>query len=149
MAVWVDRLWAPFCGAIGRPELEADPRFATREARITHRKELGALLEGVFATRPVSEWMEALERADVLCAPVNEYPAMVRDPQVRASGMITEQEHQRAGRFTTINTPVKFEKTPGQIRLGAPALGEHTREVLEEAGFSRAEIEALAAERII
>ncbi len=149
VAVWVDRLWAPFCAAIGRPELEAEPRFATREARLAHRKELGALLESVFATRTVAEWMEALERADVLCAPINDYPAMVKDPQVLASGMIVEQEHPRAGRFKTINTPVRFEKTPGRIRRPAPALGEHTREVLGEAGFNQGEIEALAAGRII
>jgi len=149
VAVWVDRLWAPFCGAIGRPELETDPRFATREARTAHRKELGAVLESVFATRTVAEWMEVLERADVLCAPINDYPALVRDPQVLATGMIVEQEHPRAGRFKTINTPVRFEKTPGRIRRPAPALGEHTREVLGEAGFDAGEIEALAAGRII
>jgi formyl-CoA transferase/CoA:oxalate CoA-transferase len=149
VAVWVDRLWTPFCGAVGRPELATDPRFATREARIAHRKELGAVLESVFATRTVAEWMEALERADVLCAPINDYPALVRDPQVLATGMIVEQEHPRAGRFKTINTPVRFEKTPGRIRRPAPALGEHTREVLGEAGFNQGEIEALAAGRII
>jgi crotonobetainyl-CoA:carnitine CoA-transferase CaiB-like acyl-CoA transferase len=149
VAVWVDRLWEPFCGAVGRPELVMDPRFATREARITHRKELGAVLEGVFATRTVAEWMEALERADVLCAPINDYPALVRDPQVLATGMIVEQEHPRAGRFKTINTPVRFEKTPGRIRRPAPALGEHSREVLGEAGFDQGEIETLAAGRII
>ncbi len=93
--------------------------------------------------------METLERADVLCAPINDYPALVKDPQVLATGMIVEQEHPRAGRFKTINTPVRFEKTPGRIRRPAPALGEHTRDVLGEAGFSQGEIDALAAGRII
>ncbi len=93
--------------------------------------------------------MEILERADVLCAPINDYPALVRDPQVLATGMIVEQEHPRAGRFKTIGTPVRFDRTPGRIRRPAPALGEHTREVLTEAGFTRPEIDALAAERVI
>ena len=82
------RTGPPSGGAVGRPELATDPRFATREARIAHRKELGAVLESVFATRTVAEWMEVLERADVLCAPINDYPALVRDPQVLATGMI-------------------------------------------------------------
>lgn len=149
VAAWVDRLWEPFCAAIGRPELAQDPRFATRADRIAHRKELAAVLDSVFATRTVAEWMEALERADVLCAPINDYPSLVSDPQVLATGMIVEQEHPRAGRFKTIGTPVKFDKTPGRIRGPAPALGEHTREVLAEAGFTRQEIAALAAERVI
>jgi crotonobetainyl-CoA:carnitine CoA-transferase CaiB-like acyl-CoA transferase len=149
IAAWIDRLWEPLCGAIGRPELARDPRFATNADRIAHRKELGAILDSVFATRTVSEWMEALERADVLCAPINDYPALVRDPQVRATGMIVEQEHPRAGRFTTIGTPVRFDTTPGRLRRPAPALGEHTREVLAEAGFTGTEIDALAAEGVI
>ncbi len=149
VAAWVDRLWEPLCAAIGQSELARDPRFATRADRIAHRKELAAALESAFATRTVAEWMEILERADVLCAPINDYPALVRDPQVLATGMIVEQEHPRAGRFKTIGTPVRFDRTPGRIRRPAPALGEHTREVLTEAGFTRPEIDALAAERII
>jgi crotonobetainyl-CoA:carnitine CoA-transferase CaiB-like acyl-CoA transferase len=85
----------------------------------------------------------------VLCAPVNDYPGLVCHPQVVASGFITEQDHPRAGRFKTIATPVKLEKTPGTIRSPAPALGEHSRDVLSEAGFSRAEIDALAAAHVI
>ncbi len=149
VAAWVDRLWEPLCVAIGRPELGQDPRFVTGADRLAHRKELGAVLDSAFATRTVAEWMEALERADVLCAPVNDYPALVRDPQVLATEMIVEQEHPRAGRFKTIGTPVAFDKTPGRIRRPAPALGEHTQEVLVQAGFTRQEIDALAAERII
>jgi crotonobetainyl-CoA:carnitine CoA-transferase CaiB-like acyl-CoA transferase len=149
VAAWVDRLWEPLCSAIGQPELARDPRFATRADRIAHRKELAAALESAFAMRTVAEWMEILERADVLCAPINDYPALVRDPQVLATGMIVEQEHPRAGRFKTIGTPVRFDRTPGRIRRPAPALGEHTREVLTEAGFTRPEIDALAADGVI
>ncbi|HET8579102.1 MAG TPA: CoA transferase [Methylomirabilota bacterium] len=149
IAAWIDRLWEPLCGAIGRPELARDPRFVTNADRIAHRKELGAILDSAFATRTVAEWMETLERADVLCAPINDYPALVRDPQVRATGMIVEQEHPRAGRFTTIGTPVRFDTTPGRLRRPAPALGEHTREVLAEAGFTGPEIDALAVEGVI
>lgn len=149
VAVWVDRLWRPFCDAIGRPELAEDPRFAGRADRIAHRGGLDAILEKVFTTRSAPEWIEILERADVLCAPVNDYADFARDPQVQASGMLVEQDHPRAGRFKTIATPVKLSETPGRIRTGAPALGEHTREILAEAGLAATEIDALADAGVI
>jgi len=149
VAVWVDRLWRPFCDAIGRPELAEDPRFAGRADRIAHRGGLDAILEKVFTTRSAAEWIEILERADVLCAPVNDYADFARDPQVQASGMLVEQDHPRAGRFKTIATPVKLSETPGRIRTGAPALGEHTREILAEAGLAATEIDALADAGVI
>jgi crotonobetainyl-CoA:carnitine CoA-transferase CaiB-like acyl-CoA transferase len=93
--------------------------------------------------------MEVLEQADVLCAPVNDYPMLVRHPQVVATGFITEQNHPRAGAFKTVATPVKLEKTPGTIRTPAPLLGEHSRDVLAEAGFTTAEIDSLAAKSVI
>ncbi|MBI4635871.1 MAG: CoA transferase [Candidatus Rokubacteria bacterium] len=149
VAAWVDRLWPPFCDAVERPHLATDPRFATREDRVRHRKELVALLEPLFRERTVKEWMARLEARDVLCAPVNRYADLPDDPQVRASGMIVEEEHPRAGRFRTLATPVHFEKTPGGLRAPAPALGEHTDAVLREAGVEPAEIARLHAAGVI
>ena len=149
VAAWVDRLWPPFCKALGLDALTDDPRFATRAARLAHRRELEGILAPVFRSRPLGHWMHVLEEADVLCAPVNDYPALVRHPQVMATGFITEQDHPRAGRFKTVATPVRLEKTPGTIRTPAPLLGEHTEAVLTEAGFTKAEIDSLAARRII
>src|SRR6266446_7599307 len=149
VAAWVDRLWLPFCKAVGGDSLATDSRFATRKDRLTHRGELEAILAPVFRAHPVAQWMETLEQADVLCAPVNDYPGLVRHPQVVATGFITEQAHPRAGSFKTVATPVKLEKTPGTIRTPAPRLGEHSRDVLAEAGFAPTEIESLAARRII
>jgi crotonobetainyl-CoA:carnitine CoA-transferase CaiB-like acyl-CoA transferase len=79
----------------------------------------------------------------VLCAPVNRYADLPRDPQILASGMLVEQEHPRAGRFRTLDTPIRFSLTPGTLRAPAPALGEHTDEVLTEAGMTKEEIAAL------
>jgi len=149
LAVWKDATWRPFCDVVGRPELADDPRFVTRADRLANRKELTTLLEIVIAARTIDEWMAALEPIDVLCAPVNDYAQLVRHPAVTATRMIVEQEHPRAGRFTTMAPAVKLEKTPGTIRTGAPALGEHTREILGEAGLVPAELDALAAQGII
>ena len=149
VAVWVDRLWRPFCEAIGEPALAADARYATRADRLARRDELGALLAKVFTTRTVADWMARLEAHDVLCAPVNRYADLPNDPQIQATGMLVEQDHPRAGRFRTLDTPIRFSRTPGTIRTPAPALGEHTDAVLAEAGLTRAEIDALRASGVV
>jgi crotonobetainyl-CoA:carnitine CoA-transferase CaiB-like acyl-CoA transferase len=143
VAVWVDRLWAPFCAAIEQPALARDARYATRADRLARRAELDALLGKVFEARTVADWMARLEAHDVLCAPVNRYADLPHDPQVQATGMLVEQEHPRGGRFRTLDTPIRFSATPGTIRTPAPALGEHTDAVLGEAGLTPAEIAGL------
>ena len=143
VAVWIDRLWTPFCEAVERPAVATDARFATRADRLRNRAELTALLAEVFRGRTVADWMARLEARDVLCAPVNRYADLPHDPQVIATGLIVEQEHPRAGRFRTLDTPIRFDRTPGGIRTPAPALGEHTDAVLGEAGLAPAEIALL------
>lgn len=149
VAVWIDRLWQPFCEAIGEPALAADARYATRADRRARRAELGERLATVFATRTVADWMARLEAHDVLCAPVNRYADLPDDAQVRATGMLVEQDHPRAGRFRTLDTPIRFSRTPGTIRTPAPALGEHTEAVLAEAGLTADEISALRVAGVI
>ena len=136
VAVWIDRLWAPFCDAIEHPALARDRRFATRAHRRERRAELTALLAPVFRARTVADWMARLEAHDVLCAPVNRYADLPHDPQIAASRLLVEQEHPRAGRFRTLDTPIRFDRTPGGIRTPAPGLGEHTDAVLTEAGLT-------------
>jgi crotonobetainyl-CoA:carnitine CoA-transferase CaiB-like acyl-CoA transferase len=149
VAVWIERLWRPFCAAIDRAPLADDPRFATGEARLRHRKELAGLLETVFPERTVGDWMARLEARDVLCAPVNRYADVPDDPQIRASGLLVEQEHPRAGRLRTLAPPVRFGRTPGGIRTPAPALGEHTEALLREAGVDDGEIAHLRAAGVV
>src|SRR5688500_2751934 len=149
VAVWVDRLWAPFCAAIERPALAKDPRFAGRAERLARRAELTALLAEVFRARTVADWMARLEAHDVLCAPVNRYADLPLDPQVIATGMLVEQDHPRAGRFRTLDTPIRFTETPGTLRTPAPALGEHSDAVLAECGLSAAEIAGLRLSGVV
>jgi crotonobetainyl-CoA:carnitine CoA-transferase CaiB-like acyl-CoA transferase len=143
VAVWVDRLWKPFCAAIGREALADDARFADGESRLRHRAALVALVEPLFRERTVAEWMARLEALDVLCAPVNGFADLDRDPQVRATGMFIEQDHPAAGRIRTLAPAVRFDRTPGSVRTPAPTLGEHTDAVLGEAGLTPEEIAGL------
>ncbi|HEX3175295.1 MAG TPA: CoA transferase [Methylomirabilota bacterium] len=149
VAVWRDRLWRPFCEAIGDPALADDPRFASREGRLARRAELTALLETVFRRATVREWMARLEARDILCVPVNDYADLAADPAVRATGMIVEEAHPRAGRIRTLATPIRFSETPGGIRTPSPTLGQHTDTVLAEAGLTTGELAELRRQKVI
>ena len=93
--------------------------------------------------------MTRLEKGDVLCVPVNDFKSLANDPQVRASGLLVEEQHSRAGRFITLDTAIRFAATPGTRRTGAPALGEHTDAVLQEAGLDADRIRHLRALRVL
>src|SRR2546427_764603 len=149
VAAWLDRLWAPFCAAIERPDLAKDERFTTNESRVRHRAALNAILTPIFTHATVKEWMARLEAREVLCAPVNRYADLTTDPQVAATGMLVPDTHPRAGGFTSLGTPVRFGRTPGTIRTPAPQLGEHTELVLCEAGIAADEIARLRTAKVV
>jgi crotonobetainyl-CoA:carnitine CoA-transferase CaiB-like acyl-CoA transferase len=129
------RLWERLCEAIGRPELVSDARFATNDDRMEHRPELVAELEAALAARDTGEWVEALTAAGVPCGPIHDYRQVFEDPHTRAREMEVTIEHPVEGAMRALGIPVKLSDTPGSIRRPAPLLGEHTDEVLREAGL--------------
>jgi crotonobetainyl-CoA:carnitine CoA-transferase CaiB-like acyl-CoA transferase len=132
--------WLRVLEAIGAPELAEDPRFADNAGRMAHLKELETELAGRFRTRSSTYWLAALEAKGVPCGPVNDMLQALSDPQTKARDMLVEVEHSTLGPVETLGLPVKFSRTPGKVRTGAPLYGEHTREVLAEHGFTAAEI---------
>jgi crotonobetainyl-CoA:carnitine CoA-transferase CaiB-like acyl-CoA transferase len=132
--------------ALGAPELGTDPRFATNAARMANLPALEAELSARFATNSAAHWLELLDRAGVPCGPVNDMLQALSDPQTIAREMVVEVQHPTAGPVKAIGFPVKFSATPGNVRKAAPLLGEDTREVLREYGFSDAEIAGFEAE---
>jgi crotonobetainyl-CoA:carnitine CoA-transferase CaiB-like acyl-CoA transferase len=149
VAVWAEKLWAPFCKAIDRPELAGDPRFTDRLGRMKHREALREIVRPIFRERPVAEWMARMEAGDVLCTPVNTFADLPHDPQVSAGGMLREEDHPRAGRIPTLGPALRFARTPGTLRTPAPALGADTDAVLADVGFAPREIARLRAARVI
>jgi crotonobetainyl-CoA:carnitine CoA-transferase CaiB-like acyl-CoA transferase len=137
--------WQRLPPAIGRPELLDDPRFDLNRDRMRHRGELAAELERTFRQRSTGEWLERLTAAGVPAGPVLTITDMLAHPQTLAREMVVEAKHSRLGTVTTLGCPVKFGSTPASVRRGAPMLGEHTRAVLEELGYSEVEVEALHA----
>ena len=137
------RTWASLCRAIGREDLVSDPRFTEPGDRKMRETELAATLEETFSTRTTAHWMKTLDEAGVPCGPINDLDQVYNDPHVLARNMLVEQEDPEIGTLKNIGIPVKLSETPGRIRRRAPDLGEHTREVLLEAGYSAGDLDRM------
>ena len=139
-----ERLWERLCAAVGREDLLADERFAGNDARMRNRRELEAELESGLRERDTGDWVEALLEAGVPCGPIHDYAQVVEDPHTLARAMVVELEHPVEGTVRALGMPLKLSGTPGEIRRPAPLLGEHTEEVLREAGLGAEEIAEVA-----
>ncbi|MDU4962140.1 MAG: CoA transferase [Sporomusaceae bacterium] len=141
------RLWEKLCNVLERPELIADPRFATNADRTNNVNELAEILNGEFKQKTIAAWLELLEAAGLPCAPINTVDKIVNDPQVAAREMIVEVEHPVAGKLKMPGVPVKLSLTPGSIERPAPLLGQHAAEILKELlGWDEAKTKAFFAE---
>jgi crotonobetainyl-CoA:carnitine CoA-transferase CaiB-like acyl-CoA transferase len=129
------RLWERLCAAVGRADLADDPRFDSNDARMENRADLVAELEAALGARSTEEWVAVLVEAGVPCGPIHDYRSVFEDPHTRAREMSVELEHPVEGTIRALGIPVKLSATPGAIRRPAPLLGEHTDEVLREAGL--------------
>ncbi|MDI6856811.1 MAG: CoA transferase [Dehalococcoidia bacterium] len=149
LAMLEQRWWGEFCRAVGCPELEDDPDFATPHARGSHNERLTALLDEVFAQAPAAEWLRRFGERGLIAAPVQGYEDVVNDPQVAANEYLEEVVDDERGSMRMVSAPVRMSRTPARIRGLAPRFGEHTYEVLLENGFSDEEIRGLADEDVI
>lgn len=146
LAVGSDKLWKTFCPVIGCPELANDPRYRTNADRSRNRASLIPRLQQAFLTRTFEEWEALLTRNGIPVGAINNLAQVVEHPQVKARGSMVEIEHPRAGKMRVVGVPVRLSATPGAVRTPAPALGEHTADVLRDLlGLSAAQIEALRA----
>jgi len=145
------RDWPKICRAIERPELAADPRYATLGERMKENRmgELVRLCDSIFATRPIEHWKRRLEEADVPYTVIATMDEVVADPQMAANRVFVELDDPVLGRVRTVDTPMHIEGEPKRRPKPAPRLGEHTREILGELGLEAREIESLVTRRIV
>ena len=137
--------WLRLVEVIEMAELAEDPRFINNAKRMDHIPVLIEILTERFKQRSTNDWLSLLEGVGVPAGPVLSVGDMLKDPQVLARDMVVEVEHSRLGPVKALGSPVKFSHSPTSIQRAAPMLGEHTREILGEYGYSDSEVEALAA----
>jgi crotonobetainyl-CoA:carnitine CoA-transferase CaiB-like acyl-CoA transferase len=128
---------------IGRQALLATPEYATHEARSKNYDQAYKMVAEELKKRTTAEWLEAFERADIPVQRMNSLDDIVADPHLAAIGYLKSVEHPTEGRIKTLAVPSEWSESTPEYRRHAPRLGEHTREVLREAGFGDADIEAL------
>jgi crotonobetainyl-CoA:carnitine CoA-transferase CaiB-like acyl-CoA transferase len=142
---YTDENWRAVFLLGGRPDLAADPRFATLRSRVENTDALYAALAEIVATRGNAEWQRLLDEANIPVMPVKAKEDLLQDEQLLASGFWHLVDHPTEGRLRMTDPPIRFSASPSSIRRMPPGLGEHSAEVLAEAGYGPQEIEALFA----
>lgn len=138
-----DKWWRRFCEVMGTPELCAG-EFATVMGRMDHNLEIISRMDEVFATRTRDEWVTAFQEANLLVEPVKDYLEVGEDPQAWANGYLVKVPYPDDGEeMPMVGSPVHLSKTPARIDKMAPQFGQHTEEVLLEAGFTWEDISGL------
>ena len=143
-----DRNWRDFFTFVGRPELADDPRFTSIPTRAENVDDLYAIVTEAAPAHSTAEWVTFCDRVSIPCMPVLDFEDLPEDRHVKAVGLFETVEHPTEGRTHMVRRPVNFAGSPFRLRRHAPRLGEHTREVLAEAGLSADEIDRVVADAV-
>lgn len=135
LAVGNDEQFARFADAIGAPELAADARFRTNEARVDNLDLLMPVVTSKLERKPVDEWLEIFRRVNVPCSPINTLDRVFADPQIRHREMLRRLPHPLAAEVAQVVSPLRFVNAPLSFDRAPPLLGEHTAEVLHALGL--------------
>jgi crotonobetainyl-CoA:carnitine CoA-transferase CaiB-like acyl-CoA transferase len=140
VAVGTDKLWASFCDLLGLgAEVRDDPRFRDNPSRVANRQSLIFILQSRLAPQPADYWIAKLRAAEIPCGPINTVPDLLNDAHYLARENVVSV----GGDLKMLASPMRLTGTPPSYRLPPPGLGEHTREVLRELGYSAEEIDRL------
>jgi crotonobetainyl-CoA:carnitine CoA-transferase CaiB-like acyl-CoA transferase len=148
---WMDRHWAQFCEAMGRPDLARDQRFADLPARVKNRDAVVEVIEGWLASMPDDEKsLESMRAARIPVAPIRPLEEAMNHPHLRERGTVAKVHDRVLGDFEVPGFPIRFSEFPAAPDLQAPLLGEHNEMVLRKyLGYGEERIEALKAQRVL
>ncbi|MES2992253.1 MAG: CaiB/BaiF CoA-transferase family protein [Pseudomonadota bacterium] len=139
-----------FCDVLRQPQLADDPRFASNSQRLAHRRELAEVFNALTRQWPAAELLAALERAGIPSGPINRYPEVFADPQVRHRGVAQTLAHPTAGEVTLCASPVRYAGREAPTPTAPPTIGQHTDEILREVlALDAAAIAGLRERRVI
>jgi crotonobetainyl-CoA:carnitine CoA-transferase CaiB-like acyl-CoA transferase len=145
-----EKLWRLFAAQVcERPDWLEDPRFRTQSLRVRNADALEQEIEALLGTQPTPHWVAKLDAAGVPGGPVYTYDQTLVDPQVVARKMVVEIEHPRIGMMKTLGLPLKSSGELTEIRTAAPLLGQHSREVLRDLGYSEPDVRALIVDAVV
>ena len=149
IGVGSQKQWLALCALLGRPELATEARFAANADRVEHRSELVPILGAAFSGRSSAGWLAELEAAGIPCGPILDVAEAFETPQARFLGSRVAVWHPELGRVDQVASPLRFDGEVADVRLPPPTPGEHTREILLEAGYSSAEVDRLTEQAVI
>jgi crotonobetainyl-CoA:carnitine CoA-transferase CaiB-like acyl-CoA transferase len=144
-----DRFWGKLARAIGLEAMAVDPRFAKNQERVTNREELEDILEQTIVQLDREPLLKRLEEADVPATPVNTVDQVMNDPQTAECGIVQRVRHAKLGEIPVVGTPLRFSRMSPGVRRAAPLRGQHTDEILAEAGYSAERIQALRDKKVV
>lgn len=145
LLAYTDIQWVRFWEEVGQPDLKDDPRFDSLSSRADNIEAVYSLAGEFIATRSTRDWLDTLERLEIPCGEITEIEDIPNDPHMQAVGFFRKEQHPTEGAITVPDTPVQFSRTPASIDRLQPKLGEHSAEILREAGVSDADIETMRA----
>nr|WP_175174666.1 CaiB/BaiF CoA-transferase family protein [Achromobacter pestifer] len=145
LGVGNDAQWQRFCAVAGLQDYVDTPEFSSNAARVRNFDATVALVQARIETRTVAAWLAALKPAGIACSAIHTLDQALAHPQVAARELIVTSQHATLGEVRNIGLPVRFGGQPRQAARPAPLLGEHSREILADLGYSSEEIEAMLA----
>jgi crotonobetainyl-CoA:carnitine CoA-transferase CaiB-like acyl-CoA transferase len=141
--------WAPFCNAVGRSDLINDPRFATIDVRVKHMTELFVIFDEIIAQHDSAYWVKALTEHDIPFSLISSYEEIAADRQMAETNVFVDVDHPKYGHFRTVDSPFTIDESEKVKAGAAPELGEHTRLILGDMGYSEGKIKEFFSKRIV
>ncbi len=144
-----ESLWPDLCRTLGKEELLSDPRFESPAERRDNAPQLARILETVFTSDSRQHWLDRLEQAGIPCSPAYYSLELFDHPHIRHNELKAEHDSAQLGKVKQLGMVIKLSKTPGKLWRAAPALGQHTNEILSELDYSMDDIQELRSKRVI